>query len=157
MFICKYVDFAHITIMKNIRGDKYLLLDMASLQYQRSADLTHFFVTLSDNSPLLTIEVEASVSDPEAVFLALEELLAKTFLKLETGIYPVALYNPNSYQVAINPTPNTLIFSNNEPLILNPLGSIIDLDSGYILHDEERIPAITPQYQSVLANILAQQ
>ena len=143
--------------MKNIRGNKYLLIDMASLQYQRSADLTQFFVTLSDNSPLLTIEVEASVSDSEAVFLALEEILAKTFLKLETGVFPIALYNPNSFQVAINPTPNTLIFSNSEPLILEPLGSLIEFGTDYIYHDEERIPAILPQYQSVLANILAQQ
>lgn len=134
---------------------KYLLIDMSSLRFQRSVDKKSIQASFIDNSPLINIEVDETSSDQESVFLLFEELLTKDNISFEGGTYPVALYNPFTFQVAVNPTPDTEIYTNNSSLEIKENGELADLKSGKIIFNQQTLNKINPNYAQVLEDIIS--
>lgn len=140
-------------IMPRSKENTYLLVDMSSLRFSRSSDLRSIDAKFLDNTPFLSIEVEPTNSNNESVFLLLEEAL-RTTIKVDSVDTSIALYNPISFQVAIKPTPETIVYSAGEPIAIKPSGSLVTGDDKRIVLDGEILFRVNPTYQDILSNIL---
>ena len=139
--------------MPRSKENTYLLVDMSSLRFSRSSDLRSIDAKFLDNTPFLSIEVEPTNSNNESVFLLLEEAL-RTTIKVDSVDTSIALYNPISFQVAIKPTPETIVYSTGEPIAIKPSGSLVTGDDKRIVLNGEILFRVNPTYQDILSNIL---
>jgi hypothetical protein len=69
-----------------------------------------------------TCSVLPGVSDREAVFQVLDQAL-NTTIEGPNGIGRLALYNPFTSQIAYNSVPNTITFTDREPIDLDSEGT----------------------------------
>ena len=104
-----------------------IVFDMSQFRFVRQTPVSDAGSVLRVEAPhagtLGVYPLVEGVSDREAVFEALDDLLAHLEMPGRSGQwFKVALYNPLSCQIAFAPVPDTMVFTDQLPLDIPACG-----------------------------------
>ena len=141
-------------------GMDVIVFDLAQLQFRRAPAPSGAGSVLSVRAPhvgvLYEYAVDDGVSDREAVFRALDEMLARLELPASDGSWhPVALANPFSHQVAFGAVPHTEVFTDGAPLELRAFGSLARLEDGVLVIGDRALPLSRLDARTTQASLAA--
>lgn len=141
-------------------GMDVIVFDLAQLQFRRTPAPSGAGSVLSVRTPHIGVLYEhvldAAVSDREAVFHALDQMLASFELPANDGSWcPVALANPFSHQVAFGAVPHTEVFTDGAPLELRTFGSLARLEDGVLVIGERTLSRMHLDARSTQASLAA--
>lgn len=138
-------------------GMEYVIFDLASLRYRFAPSNTHVTVLAPTGEVLSSVPLSPHHSENEAAFIATDAALSSARLVRDGTRCRVAFYNPHSAVVCVAPVPDTLVYSDSEPLEIPPTGlrAVVNDDTLYVGPRELGLAMATPA--SVSRSLLAHQ
>src|SRR5674476_774856 len=101
---------------------EYVIFDLASLRYRFAPSNTHVTVLAPTGEVLSSVPLSPHHSESEAAFISTDAALSSARLVRGTVRCRVAFYNPNTAVVVVGPLPDTLVYSDSEPLEIPATG-----------------------------------
>ena len=98
------------------------VFDLATLRFRTNGDTRSLSVSSAAGEVLATVTVPEGTSEREAVFLALDAALDGCRLTREDGTLEIAFANPFTNQVAVGAVPETIAYSDGEPIEIKEVG-----------------------------------
>jgi hypothetical protein len=133
------------------------VFDLASLRFRVDTDARTLSVTSAAGELLASVTVPESTSEREAVFLVLDAALEKGRLIREGGTVEIGFANPFTNQVAVGAVPDTVAYSDGEPLKIGAAGVVADLRNGVLKVEGRELIPVEAAMASVTAAITAHQ
>jgi hypothetical protein len=133
-----------------------VVFDLAMLRFEWTGARTGMTVWTPARRLLAAWEAPEGeqVSEREAVFQALDRVLELPLL-LDGTEHQVALYNPYTSQIALSPVPDTLTFTDGDPVELVAEGSIAALVQDALAIGGRRLARLDVDFASVSAALTA--
>lgn len=133
-----------------------VVFDLAMLRFEWAGARTGVTVWTPARRLLAAWEAPEGeqISEREAVFQALDRVLELPLL-IDGTEHQVALYNPYTSQIALSPVPDTLTFTDGDPLELAAEGSIAALTQDAMTIDGRRLARLDVDFASVSAVLSA--
>ena len=113
------------------------VFDLASLRFRADTDARSLSVSSAAGEVLATVNIPEGTSEREAVFLVLDAALDEGRLIREGNTLEIAFANPFTNQVAVGGVPDTVAYSDGEPIDIKAAGIGSTLRNG-ILSIESR-------------------
>lgn len=134
-----------------------IIYDMASLKFRWNVERSVLSVISSRSEVLAQTECPEGTSDREAVFLALDAVLATSRIKRPDlkGTHRVGLYNPYTAQVAVGSVPSTSSYSDASPIPVPADGLQALLEEDHIWIATRVLSPVELDYEKVNSSILA--
>jgi hypothetical protein len=137
--------------------DSYVIFDISTVRYRFSSTRTSVTALAPTGELLSVVDLRPGTSEREAAFLAADAALrGGRVLRGETRCR-VALYNPHTAEVALDPVPTTRSFGDHAPLILDIAGTLATLDDTGLHVDVRTLARLTPTLSATSRALLAHQ
>jgi hypothetical protein len=132
----------------------YIIYDISTIRYRFGAHHTTVSALAPSGELLATVDLAPHHSEREAAFLAADAALRGGRVLHDTQRCRVALYNPYTATVCLDPVPDTKQYSDHEPLIFEAPGTLAELRDGVLYVAERAISQVSPTPSSVTRAIL---
>jgi hypothetical protein len=133
------------------------VFDLASLRFRVDTDARTLSVTSAAGEMLASVAIPEGTSEREAVFLALDAALEAGRLIRDGGTLEIGFANPFTNQVAVGAVPETVAYSDGEPLTIGATGIGADLRDGVLMVAGRELIPVETAMATVAAAISAHQ
>jgi hypothetical protein len=131
------------------------VFDLATLRFRADTDKRSLSVSSAAGDVLATVAIPEGTSEREAVFLALDAALDEGRLIREGGTLEIAFANPFTNQVAVGAVPDTVAYSDGEPVEIKAAGVGGTLRNGILTIDSRSLIPVETAMATVAAALSA--
>jgi len=131
------------------------VFDLATLRFRADTEKRSLSVSSAAGDVLATVCIPEGTSEREAVFLALDAALDEGRLIREGGTLEIAFANPFTNQVAVGAVPDTVAYSDGEPVEIKAAGVGGTLRNGILTIDSRSLIPVETAMATVAAALSA--
>lgn len=137
--------------------DAYVIFDIATVRYRFSAARTSVTALAPTGELLAVVELAPGTSDREAAFAAADAALRAGRVLRGDVRARVALYDPYTAEVALDPVPATRTFTDRAPVSFGPEGTLAVLDDRGLVIESRVLGPVTRSFAATSRALLAHQ